>query len=375
MEEKLKLDYFYGNEPDRFSFYRIPKVLFTKAFFEKLSTDAKILYGLMLDMMSYSRANRWVDKDNRVYIQFTLQRAMAYLNCGKDKAIKLFAELDSENGIGLIERVSRGSGRTDLIYVKSFEIPQNAEDNARLKKLKVRKQERTSGPLVQKFEKSGGDGDNHEVGKIDRFHENTGASEAEVVGLSDRSDYSTSRVSRPAEVGFSDPNKNNYNNTLFSPVDISVSSSVMDKQIKKPYDRKDDRRNLREGYLSYLRSNVRYDELMRDGHYSRYQELIDGLLNMIADLAAYPKPCGTEWINGREIEHSIVKSKLLKTDYDSLTYALMCLDENTTKIRNKRAYLLTTLYNAMDEKQFGYIAMANYDMHGGGWEEKGIFND
>jgi len=152
MEEQIKLDYFYGNEADRFCFYRIPKVLFTKAYFAALSTDAKVLYGLMLDMMSSSRENRWIDTENRVFIQFSIQRAMAYLGCGKAKAIKLFAELDTEKGIGLIERVNRGLGKSDIIYVKSFEVPQEAEENARITQMKKHQQDLTFGPVVQKSE-------------------------------------------------------------------------------------------------------------------------------------------------------------------------------------------------------------------------------
>ena len=135
MENMIKLNYFYGDEPDRLCFYRIPKVLYTKAYFSGLSSDAKVLYGLMLDMMSMSRENRWVDNENRVYIFYSVKRACAFLGCKKDKAMKLFAELDTENGIGLIERVKRGQGKSDLIYVKSFELPENAEDRDEIKKL------------------------------------------------------------------------------------------------------------------------------------------------------------------------------------------------------------------------------------------------
>ena len=216
MGDQLKLDYYYGNEPDKFCFYRIPKVLFTKAYFENLSTDAKVLYGLMLDMMASSRSNRWVDKENRVFIQFSIQRAMAYLNCGKDKAIKLFAELDTEKGIGLIERIDRGQGKADLIYVKSFEISQEAEDNARIKKLRKKQAEKTFGPSVQKlcvdksvdntvdnfskvvektdrFENPGWSPPEKVVGKIDQSEKPTTSLAGKVVEKTDRSDYPTSR--------------------------------------------------------------------------------------------------------------------------------------------------------------------------------------
>ena len=54
MEKKMTFNYFYGTEADLFSFYRIPKALFTDSYFKDLSSDAKILYGLMLDRMSLS---------------------------------------------------------------------------------------------------------------------------------------------------------------------------------------------------------------------------------------------------------------------------------------------------------------------------------
>ena len=93
-------------------------------------------HGLILDQMSMSRENRWLDDNNRVYIFFSVQRACAYLGYKKDKALKLFAELDSETGIGLIERVKRGQGRSDLIYVMSFDLPKDAEDREEIRNLR-----------------------------------------------------------------------------------------------------------------------------------------------------------------------------------------------------------------------------------------------
>lgn len=51
MSEKINFNYFYGDEADMFNFYRIPKLLFTNDYFKELSTEAKVLYGLMLDRM------------------------------------------------------------------------------------------------------------------------------------------------------------------------------------------------------------------------------------------------------------------------------------------------------------------------------------
>ena len=123
----VEFDYFHGYESEQFAFYRIPKVLFTDDYFKDLSSDAKVLYGLMLDRLSLSIKNNWIDEEDRVYIIFTLEQVMQYMNCGKDKGVKILAELDTGKGIGLIERVKRGLGKPAIIYVKSFLIKDRQE--------------------------------------------------------------------------------------------------------------------------------------------------------------------------------------------------------------------------------------------------------
>ena len=110
-------DYYYGNEAEQFSFLRVPKFLFTHKTFVSMSCDAKILYSLMLDRMGLSVKNNWLDEENRVYIIFTQDEARQCMNCGNDKCVKIFKELEE---IGLISRKNRGMGRPALIYVKNF---------------------------------------------------------------------------------------------------------------------------------------------------------------------------------------------------------------------------------------------------------------
>ena len=62
----MTLDYFYGQAGELFSFYRIPKALFLESRFQNLSTDAKTLYGILLDRMSLSAKNGWLDEQGRV---------------------------------------------------------------------------------------------------------------------------------------------------------------------------------------------------------------------------------------------------------------------------------------------------------------------
>ena len=111
------LDYYYGVESEQYTFYRIPKVLFTAPGFRQTSSDAKILYGLMLDRMGLSMRSGWLDEVGRVFIYFTLEEAMTAMGCGHTKAVALFTELDKA---GLIERKKQGQGRPTKIYVKNF---------------------------------------------------------------------------------------------------------------------------------------------------------------------------------------------------------------------------------------------------------------
>ena len=113
----MSYDYFYGQSGELFSYFRIPKALFQDHRFRQLSTDARTLYGILLDRMSLSAKNGWLDEQGRVYIIYTVREVQESLCCAEHKAVKLFRELEDMN---LIERKRRGLGRPSLIYVKDF---------------------------------------------------------------------------------------------------------------------------------------------------------------------------------------------------------------------------------------------------------------
>ena len=111
-------DYFYGAQSDQFSFYRVPKVMFTDPAFQNVSAEAKILYGLFLDRMGLSARNKWVDEQGRVYIIYTIDQIMKAIGCSDKKVNRMLREL--EVVAGLIERKRQGLGKPNLIYVKNF---------------------------------------------------------------------------------------------------------------------------------------------------------------------------------------------------------------------------------------------------------------
>lgn len=116
--DEYSLDYYYGLEAEEFSFIRVPKLLITLPIYKCLTSDDKLLYGILLDRMGLSVKNRWIDGEGRVYIIFTIDDVMNSLNCAEHKAVKMMSNL--ENKAHLIERKRQGQGKPSIIYVKKF---------------------------------------------------------------------------------------------------------------------------------------------------------------------------------------------------------------------------------------------------------------
>jgi len=339
--EIIKFDYYYGIEAEQFSFYRVPRLLIKDNRFKGLSSDAKLLYGLMLDRMSLSMKNGWLDDENRAYIIYTIDNIMEDLGCGKDKAIKVLAELDTNKGIGLVERIRRGLGKPDIIYVKNFVIvEENGEKTGNSKGvedadfLKSEKPTSRSGNVrVQ------------EVGKAD-------FKESEIPTL-------RSGEIRLQEVGESDPNYTNYNNT-----DLSQTNPI--------YQSSDDRMDGTDEVLTYMeliKENLEYDYHMKYDS-SNDRELFEDIYNLVCDVVCVKRK--TIRIGGEDYPYELVKSRFLKLNHSHIEYVRGRLQETTTKITNIRAYLLTTLYNAPATISHFYQQEVQHDMYGGGWHEKGI---
>ena len=389
MREPLNLKYYRGDEPDNLCFYRIPKVLFTKACFEEVSTDAKVLYGILLDYASLSRENRWLDENSRVYIYYSVQRVCAYMGCKKDKAMKLLADLED---FGLIERVKRGQGKSDIIYVKSFEVPEDAEDREVIKSLKkdaenhqevVEKTDRSEKPttlheeqLVEKTEWS-------EIPttiegkkvaeKTDWSEKPTTSYEEKPVGKIDRSEIPTScgRKNRLLEVGKTDPNNTNYNDTEninSNPIHLSYGGRTSVKQKIREYDdqRKED--GLIDGdsiyapqYLKILEKNLEYEWHMK--YDSREdKEIYAELFKVILQTVSIKRDSVN--INGTSYPYEVVKSRFLKLNSDHIEYVMDCMRKTTTKINNIRAYMLTALFNSPDTMKHYYQQEVQHDLYG-----------
>ena len=324
---KIEFGYFHDYESEQFAFYRIPKVLFTDEYFRNLSSDAKVLYGLMLDRMALSIRNNWVDNEGKVYIIFTLEQVMEYMNCGKDKGVKILAELDTDKGIGLIERVKRGLGKPTIIYVKSF----------------VYRKEKV-------LDSAENDNRSQEFGKTEVWK-----SEKSKSGV---------RKNRSTEVGKTDPNNTNYNYTDISNTDRSNTDliNLSDSSEQQSMDLMEEM-ELFQMNTALVKRNIEYDCLVQRCRLGEQQQL-DEIVALIVETISIERENIT--ISGVKYPYQFVKSRLLLLEESHIEYVLDCLHENTREVKNIKAYLLTCLMNSITTIGNYYQAKVNHDMYGGG---------
>ena len=295
-------DYFYGAESEQFSFYRIPKVLFTEERFKAISAEAKVLYGLLLDRMSLSAKNGWQDKENRVYIIFTIEDIMEAMGCADQKAGKLLYELESK--CGLIERKRQGLGKPNLIYVKNFVTPSESRFLNR---------------------------ENHDSGEV--------------------------------KITDQEPLKSRSNNTENNNTERSDTDSLPFTSFREDHGRESKRSdvNQRDRYREIISENISYGILLQD--YPLDRDILTEILELMVDTVCTTR--STVRISGDDKPAEVVKSQFLKLDSEHIRFVMDGLKDNTTRIRNMRQYLLATLYNAPLTIGNYYRSLVSHDMSEG----------
>lgn len=364
--QEISFEYFRGMEAEQYSFYRVPKVLFTADCFKTLSCEAKVLYGLMLDRMSLSVRNRWFDEDDRVYIIFTVEQIMELLGCGRQKAIKIVAELDTEKGIGLIEKKRLGLGKPNVIYVKNFMVKEIAEENKKAEPVE-------NGENTQKYENQ--TSRSMEMGfqevseaNLQKYENQTSGSMKTELPEVQKADFKKygNQTSRNAknelqEVRKSNCNKTDTNKTDFSDTNYNDTSIISNLSGKSPTESQDVMEKM-ETYRLIIRENISY-ECFEIDQYFRVDE-VDELVELMVEVMIMPD-FGSIWIAGSDKPVPVVKNRFMKLTHSHIEYVLGCLQKNTKKVGNIKAYLLTTLYNASLTLDSYFRAEVNHDMYGG----------
>lgn len=300
----IKFSYYYGKEADQYSFFKIPKILYTDSIFKTLSSDAKVLYAILLDRMSLSMKNGWLDDENKVFIIFTIEEIEETMNIGRNKAINIMKEIQD---FGLIEKKRRGLGKPNIIYVKNF-LVETMEENST-----VREKTCEDRSLNDKFQ---------EVSKanLQKFEKQT----------------SRNLKTKPQEVSKTNCNKTNINKTKKSEPDMSKTTSIGKTAHK---------RKLKTGEGSQIERNIKQnisylDFMDRD---SPTKETIDFIVEIMVDAVEGKRDLK---INQSWLSYEKIRERLLEIKKEHIEYVLSVLKENTSKITHFRAYLLSILYNA-----------------------------
>ena len=375
MEEGLKFDYYYGVQSEQFSFYRIPRLLIKDQHFKGLSSDAKLLYGLMLDRMALSMKNHWLDNENRAYIIYSISNVMDDINCSKPTCVKIMKELDS---FGLIERKRKGLGKPDIIYVKNFAVLEDSQE-----------QDEESSDFADTFEENKpvmsnenitSEGKQDELPEVKDFNFNNEAYGLEMVeteeifkekeqispnvgvnsGISKKSELpevkdfnfwnektltSGGKESLPLEVKNLAPNynNNNYNNQSYNYINQSYQSNLSSQADQACNDEIDTIGNT-DAYIQQIKKNLDYDFYMTNDVAYMDKELLKELFVIICDVVCTKSE--TIKISGYVYSCDYVRSKFLRLTSNHVMYVMDCIKNTTTKIANIKAYLLVALFNA-----------------------------
>ena len=313
----MKFEYFNGREPASNCYMVIPKCFNTDPELNKISVNARYVYGLMLDRMKLSAVNNLVDKDGKTYIFYDWEDVHEATGLSKNTVYKLFDELDTDKGIGLIERVKMGQGRPSRIYVmRIVEAEQNVKSNGR---------ENQNLENVQKFKirDSSKKENNSECQKLDIDSENRDS------GVSDLGATEYQELGR---INKNNINKNNYNNNLIRIYPSNTMSVKIDAMRLS-----DDETASR----LYVRENIGTDYLCEC--FPADEGKIRGIEDLLVDVLTSNRP--TMKVAGEDRPTNMVKGRLMRLTSSKLETVIGKWGELTKRPHNSRAYLLAMLYN------------------------------
>jgi len=325
-----KLDYFYGTEVGEFSFYRIPRALVKDEEYKRLSSNAKQLYGIMLDRTALSQLNGWFDEANKAFIYYRYTDIMTDLNCAKGTCAKCVKELEKA---GLIETKRQGQGKPNVIYVKRIITEENK---------KSEKREEGDEGTINVFS---------EVQKLDSTTtEETISKDPVVEADSQKFNIQTSKSpeNELPEVQKLDSSytENNYNNHNYTnPINPSISVAGVEN----------------DGLQQIIRQNIDYDAWIARASYAD-KGTLECLFQIICDVVCVSRP--TIRIGQTTYPYQSVRDRFLQIRSDHIEYVLECLRKTTTEIRDIWSYLLQALYRSTITIDGYYQQAVRHDWYG-----------
>lgn len=352
-------EYYYGADAEQFNFFRIPKKIIQDKHFSKISSDAKILYGILMDRMTLSAKNGWLDDENRIYIIFTVKDVMEEFACSERKAIMLLAELDTKKGVGLIEKKRQGLGKPNIIYVKNFNsLKSEAEEDVTIENECVK----ANGQNLTYTEEQQAGFDDLTVKK------NAVMLEGEVqpsqncknLQVKNRKNMQVKNCKNLRVKNCKNVQVNNdteYNDTENIYNNLSIHLSTGDLSLSPT---NDSWWMDREIVQEMFRERLEYNNFVQD--YPCDRKYIDSMLALITDACC--SNAETQVIGGNNIRTKDIRSRFMQLNAGHIRYVLNALDTNTTKIKNIRTYLLACLYNAPATIGVFYKTEVQHDLYG-----------
>lgn len=318
----MNFNYLSASGIDKFTFYRMPKILFVDDYFSTISCEAKVLYGLLLDRATLSKSNNWIDELGRVYVFYKQTEAMEMLNIKKNKVIAIFKELED---IGLLIRKKQGQGKPTRLYVLDFSNHTDEdEENSKTNEVVSDDEEQTSDENIKK-----------EVKRLEKQTSEFQTSSNDTKKEVKRFEKQTSKglKNKPLSSNYINKTEMNKTESIYLSSNANQPTSKNNENIN---DRLIDRYN---NAVNKVKKQIEYGYLIENYEKST----IDLIVSLIADVYVDDSSIS---VNGRTIVAEQVRTEYAKLTQEHIEFVLESIANTKTKIKNIRTYLQSCLYNA-----------------------------
>lgn len=285
-----------------------------------LGLGAAVVYAALINKQVYYKQHNMLDEDGLFYSTIAdLQESTSMGKCQQSNAIKVLTDA------GLVEVCRRG-----MPAKRYFRVRDEVE-------------------LLDKFLKQGKEiiAELNPIAQLDDNRQTCCTeTEQQVGGFSDIKLAQNEPYTINPNINKS--KENNPNLSIHGGADV-IDMMDNSTEIVSVEERKD--------YLELIRENIEYDCFDK-----REQEKVDELVEAMVDVVCSSQ--STVRVHGEDLPHEVVKSRYLKLKHEHIEYVLLSLKRNTSDVKNIRAYLITTLYNAPTTIDSYYTALVNHDMYG-----------
>ena len=371
----MTFDYYTGVQAEQFSFIRIPKLLLLHETFSPLSIQAKLLYAVLLDRMSLSVKNHWVDSKNRAYIIYPVEEIVQDLGFTRKKAMDVLAELEK---FGLVTKKRRGRGLPNYLYVMDFlsGIMQQASLKSRSRHDTFGTSEIHPSAWNMRSVESGisagkpmparspGTGISYAPGEASEEQESVSPEVPEPT-LQEVPKQAPLEVPKSAlqEVPESTPLKNK---TYMKQTDRNQTgkANILSYPIRSSAGDGMGSDEKGASSVALLRKQVKerigYEDLLIS--HSGDRKIIDGIVELILEVELSGRP--EMVIAGDSFPTELVRERFQRLRSDPIEYVLECMNTSAVRVRNMKKYLLAALLNATSTIGSYYSMLVNSDMAG-----------